>query len=89
MIYQRYLKFHDDKISWCILFVSDLQRRFHVLEMLETLEVHQLPSNCLAERGGGDFKVNSRGHIHQADKGALKKVQVWKEVSIQKIARNL
>lgn len=86
MIYQRCLKFHGDKISWCILFVSDLQRRFHVLEMLETLQVHQLPSDCLAERG--NFKVNSRGHIHQADKGALKKVQVWKEVGLQEIARN-
>ena len=46
--------------------------------------------NCPAtvSQKGGNFKVNSRGHIHQADKGALKKVQVWKEVSLQEIARH-
>ncbi|XP_061178328.1 uncharacterized protein LOC133186965 [Saccostrea echinata] len=41
--------------------------------------------NCPAtiSQKGDTFKANSRAHIHQADKGALKKVQVWKEVKSQ------
>ncbi|XP_056012453.1 uncharacterized protein LOC125679557 [Ostrea edulis] len=38
--------------------------------------------NCPAtiSQKGETFKANSRDHTHQADKSALKKVQVWKEV---------
>ncbi|XP_063419689.1 uncharacterized protein LOC134704838 [Mytilus trossulus] len=43
--------------------------------------------NCPAtvSQKGNDYKMNSRQHIHQADKGALKKVVVRKEVKAESL----